>query len=64
MVTLILEILSLAIGAWQSIATGGAASTATLTNTLLQIAQKANQAYTAQTGKPIDPTLLKPIATV
>lgn len=64
MVTLILEILGLAVGAWQQLATGGAANTAALTNTLLQIAQKANQAYTAHTGQPIDPALIQPIQPV
>jgi hypothetical protein len=61
MVTLILEILGLAVGAWQSLATGGAAGTAKLTATLLAIAQRANAAYMAQTGKPIDPALLQDI---
>lgn len=64
MVSLVLEILGLAISAWQGLATGGAASSVNLANILIQIAQKANQAYTAQTGKPIDPTLLTTIQPV
>lgn len=61
MAALIFQILSLAVGAWQSFATGGVANTAKLADTLVKIAQSANQAYLAHTGAPIDPTLLKPI---
>ena len=61
MVEAIITLLGLAVQAWQTQATGGAKNTADLAEILLQIAQKANRAYTDQTGKPIDPSLLKPI---
>lgn len=61
MAALIFQLLSLAVSAWQSFATGGAANTSKLAETLIKIAQSANQAYLAHTGQPIDPTLLKPI---
>lgn len=35
-----------------------------LEQALLSMVQKSVQAYEAQTGKPIDPTLLKPIEPV
>jgi hypothetical protein len=64
MITMILELLGLAVQAWTQMATGGAKNTAALTDTLLQIAQKANAAYTAHTGQPIDPSALNPIQPV
>lgn len=64
MFTNIIEILSLAVTAWQQFATGGAKGSADLAATLVSLAQKANAAYTAQTGKPIDPALLQPIQPV
>lgn len=61
MAALIFQILSYAVAAWQAFATGGAANSAKLAETLIKIAQSANQAYQAHTGQPIDPSLLKPI---
>lgn len=61
MFALIIEILGLAVTAWSQLATGGAKNTATLADTLVKIAQKASEAYTAHTGEPINPDLLKPI---
>ena len=61
MISILLDILGLAVSAWQQHATGGAKSTAGLANTLLQIAQKAAAAYQIHTGEPIDPTLLRTI---
>jgi hypothetical protein len=61
---MILGIIGLAVNAWQSKATGGAAETAEYTGLLVEIARKANQAHLAETGKPIDPSLLHPIQPV
>lgn len=64
--SLILQILSIASASAQAFLvtnpTGESANN--LASALIQIVQKAMQAYEAQTGKPIDPTLLKPFTPI
>lgn len=60
--SLILEILGIASSAAQSFLTTTPTGTNAnnLASALISIVQKAMLAYQAQTGQPIDPTLLKP----
>lgn len=60
--SLILEILSIASASAQSFLTTNPTgqNANNLASALITIVQKAMLAYQAQTGQPIDPTLLKP----
>lgn len=53
------EIVNLAVSLVQAQTTGKAQQNATLANILLQIINKAVQAYQDHTGKPLDPSLIK-----
>ena len=56
----VLGLLSIGATTAAAIASGDVASGATVALSLITIAQKAISAHEAVTGKPIDPSLLKP----
>jgi hypothetical protein len=57
---LLLEILGIASTSAQAFLKGDASAGNNVAQALITIVQKAMLAYQAQTGKPIDPTLLRP----
>jgi len=56
---LVLEIVGLAVSLAKMQAGGKVQQDATVAGTLLQIIQKAVQAYQEHTGEPLDPSLIK-----
>ena len=54
------EIVDLALGIARQQTTGSVQQDATLADALVQIIQKAVQAYQAQTGQALDPNLIQP----
>ena len=57
--TVALEIIDLALSIAKTQTAGKLQQGAALADTLLQIIQKAVQAYQNQTGQPLDPSLIK-----
>lgn len=62
--TNLLNILSIAAGAVADTASGKVSDAGEIAEYILRIANASIAAYEAQTGKPIDPTLLKPEAPI
>jgi hypothetical protein len=58
-VNVALEILELAVSLAKTQASGSLQKDATLAGILLEIVEKAVQAYQAHTGEPLDPSLIK-----
>lgn len=56
--TILLEILGIATSVLKGNTTGQLGQDSAIADALVQIAQKANAAYTAQTGQPMDPSLI------
>ena len=57
--TVIFEIVELAVSLAKTQASGKLQQDVTLAGMLLQIIEKAVQAYQAHTGQPVDPSLIK-----
>lgn len=60
----LLNILSIVAGAVADTASGKLSDAGEIAEYMLRIANSSIAAYEAQTGKPIDPTLLKPEAPI
>jgi hypothetical protein len=61
---LVFEIVDLALSLAESQVHGTTSTDLTVAQTLVQIAQKSSAAYQQHTGEPLDPSLIKPEATI
>ena len=57
---IVFDILELVVGLVKTQASGRVQQDANIADILLQIAGKIRKAYQQQTGKPLDPALIKP----